>query len=120
MDADENPILILTHGDKLSMEERIDSQLKICEHLGLSETIGVYDIVCLSEYGFLADEFDPVTAYALTEAVFRALLISDQSHPPKKNLCDWAVLSLSLLMCFLGAFIGRFFSKVGQRRKVRL
>lgn len=67
--ADENPILILTHGDKLSMEDRIDSRLKICEHLGISETAGVYDIVCLTEYGFLADEIDPVTAYALTEAV---------------------------------------------------
>lgn len=120
--CNENPILILTHGDKLSMEDRIDCRLKICEHLGISETAGVYDIVCLTEYGFLADEIDPVTAYALTETVYRALLISDRSHLPKKNLRDWAVLSLSLLMCFLAAFfafIARFFSKLGQRRKLR-
>ncbi|KAF5931422.1 hypothetical protein HYC85_032295 [Camellia sinensis] len=116
--CNENPILILTHGDKLPTEDRIDCRLKICEYLGVSETTGVYDIVCLTEYGFLADEFDPVTAYALTEAVYRALLISDRSHLPKKNLQDWAVLSLSWFMCFLGAFfafLAHFFSKLGQR-----
>ena len=116
--ADENPILILTHGDKLSTEERIDSRLKICQHLGVSETSGVYDIVCLTEFGFLADESDPITAYALCEAVYRALLISDRSHLPKKNFQDRAFLCLSWLVCLLGAFfslLGHIFSKVGHR-----
>ncbi|KAH7863633.1 hypothetical protein Vadar_020137 [Vaccinium darrowii] len=113
------PILILTHGDKLSTEERIDSRLKICEHLGISETTGVYDIVCLTEYGFLADESDPVTAYALTESIYRALLISDGSHLPKRNFGDCAFLILSWLMCFLGAvfaLLAHFFSKIGRKR----
>ncbi|XP_059664318.1 uncharacterized protein LOC132310109 [Cornus florida] len=116
--SNENPILILTHGDKLSTEDRIDSRLKICEHLGVSESNGVYDIVCFTEYGFLADESDPVTTYALTEAVYRAMLISDRGHLPKRNLKDWAVLLLSWLMCFVGAifaFLGQFFSTLGQR-----
>ncbi|XWS31783.1 hypothetical protein CRYUN_Cryun23aG0105700 [Craigia yunnanensis] len=61
-----------------------------------SKTNGVYDIVCLTEYGFLVEESDPVSAYALTEAVYRALLISDRGHFPKKKFQDWALL---ILLC---------------------
>ncbi|XP_059625624.1 uncharacterized protein LOC132268796 [Cornus florida] len=122
--SNENPILILTHGDKLSTEDRIDSRLKICEHVGVSETTGVYDIVCVTEYGFVADEFDPVTAYALTEAVYRALLISDRGQLPKRNYQDWTMLLLSWLMCSIGvffAFLAQVFSKLGgQRDKFKL
>lgn len=117
MIADENPILILTHGDKLSTEDRIDARIKICEHLGVSETTGAYDIVCLSEYGFLADEVDPVTAYALTEAVYRALLISDRSHLPKTRLQDWIFPALSWFLSSVGAFfalLAHFFYKLSR------
>ncbi|CAN6561611.1 unnamed protein product [Malus baccata var. baccata] len=104
---DESTILILTHGDMLTTEERIEGRLKICECLGVSETSGVYDIVtCLSEYGFLAEESDPVSAYALSEAVYMALLLSDRTHSPKKTLGDWAVLILSSIMCFLASIFG--------------
>lgn len=119
--ADENPLLILTHGDMLSTEERIEGRLKICEWLGISETTGVYDIVCLTQYGYLAEESDPVTAYALSEAVYRALLISDRGHCPKKNTWDWAVLILSWIMCFFGtffAFLANLCTKLGQRDKL--
>ncbi|CAK9180156.1 unnamed protein product [Ilex paraguariensis] len=119
----EDPILILTHGDKLSMEDRIDGRLKICEYLGIMETTGVYDIVCITEYGLLAEEFDPISAYALTEAVYRALLMSDRSHLPKRRIWDWAVLVLSFFMCCLGAFfafLAHFFNKLGQRDKLKL
>ncbi|KAK9282477.1 hypothetical protein L1049_005395 [Liquidambar formosana] len=121
--CNENPILILTHGDLLSTEERIEARLKVCEFLGVSETTGVYDIVCLTEYGFLADESDPVSAYALTEAVYRALLISDRGHLPKKNFQDWALLILSWLMCLMGAlfaFLAHLFSKLSQIEKLKL
>jgi hypothetical protein len=120
--ADENPILILTHGDLLTTEERMDMRLRLCERLGISETNGVYDIVCLTEYGFLAEESDPVTAYALAEAVYRALLISDRGHSPKKNLQDWALFVLSWLMCFMGAlfsFLADLCSKLGQRDRLK-
>ncbi|XP_024173642.1 uncharacterized protein LOC112179456 isoform X2 [Rosa chinensis] len=69
----------------------------------VSETTGVYDIVCLTEYGFLAEESDPVSAYALTEAVYRALLISDRTHLPKKTHQDWALIVLSWIMCFIAS-----------------
>ena len=120
--ADENPILILTHGDLLPTEERIDIRLRLCEHLGISVTNGVYDIVCLTEYGFLAEESDPVTAYALAEAVYRALLISDRGHLPKKNLQECAVCLLSWLMCFMGAifaFLADLCSKLGRRDRLK-
>jgi hypothetical protein len=119
--ADENPLLILTHGDMLSTEERIDGRLKICEWLDVSETTGAYDIVCLTEYGYLAEESDPVTAYALSEAVYRTLLISERGHFPKKNVWDWAVLILSWLMCFFAAFfafLADVCSKLGQKEKL--
>lgn len=122
MAADEDPFLILTHGDLLSTEERIEGRLKICEWLGVSETTGVYDIVCLTEYGYLAEESDPVTAYALTEAVYRGLLISDWGHFPKKNLWDWAALILSWLMCFFAVFftfLADICSKLGQRDRLK-
>ncbi|XWS46588.1 hypothetical protein CRYUN_Cryun14cG0081200 [Craigia yunnanensis] len=83
--SNENSLLILTHGDLLSTEEWIDGRLKICECSDISETNGVDDIVCLTEYGFLVEESDTVSAYALTEAVYRALLISDRGHFSKKN-----------------------------------
>jgi hypothetical protein len=105
----------------LSTEERIDGRLKICKWLDVSETTGVYDIVCLTEYGYLAEESDPVTAYALTEAVYRALLISDRGHFPKKNMWDWGVVILSWVMCFFAAFFGclaDICSKLGQKEKL--
>lgn len=123
MGADENPILIMTHGDLLSTEERIKIRLTVCEYLGISESSGVYDIVCLTEYGFLADESDPVTSYALCEAVYRALLISDRGHLPKRSLLDLIILCLSVLMCYLAAFfafLAQFFSKLGQANKFKL
>ena len=96
-------MLILTHGDMLSDEERIEGRLKICEFVGASESSGVYDIVCLTEYGFLAEQSDPVSAYALIEAVYRALLISDRTHLPMKTPHDWGLHVLSLVMCFLAS-----------------
>lgn len=121
--SNESPLLILTHGDMLSTEERIDGRLKICEWLGISETTGVYDIVCLTEYGYLAEESDPVTAYALSEAVYRALLVSDRGHFPKRNIWDWTVLILSWLLCFFAAFftfLADVCSNLGQRDKPKL
>ena len=123
MAADENPLLILTHGDLLSTEERIDGRMKICECLDISETNGVYDIVCLTEYGFLVEESDPVSTYALTEAVYRALLISDRGHFPKKKFQDRALLILLWLMRFIGvcfAFLADVCSKLGQKEKLRM
>ncbi|PPR99295.1 hypothetical protein GOBAR_AA21367 [Gossypium barbadense] len=120
--SNENPLLILTHGDLLSTEERIDGRMKICEHLEISETNGVYDILCLNEYGFPVEESDPVSAYALTEAVYRALLISDRSHFPKMKFKDWAMLILLWLMRFMGfcfAFLADVCSNLGKRQKLR-
>ncbi|XP_050377690.1 uncharacterized protein LOC126794937 [Argentina anserina] len=119
---DEKPILILTHGDMLSTEERIEARLKICGCVGVSETTGVYDIVCLTEYGFLAEESDPISAYALAEAVYRALLISDRTHLPKKTHQDWALLVLSWIVCFIAslfALIAEICFKLGGRGRQR-
>lgn len=122
LNADENPILILTHGDKLTTEDRIDARIKICEYLGVSEITGVYDIFCLSEYGFVADEVDTVTAYAVTEAIYKALLISDRSHLPKTRRIDRMVSALSWFLwsiASLFALISRFFYKLGHMGKTR-
>ncbi|GMH27825.1 hypothetical protein Nepgr_029668 [Nepenthes gracilis] len=123
-----NPILILTQGDKLPADERIDGRLKICESLGISETMGVYDISCVTEYGVAPEVFDPVAAYSLAEAVYMALLISDGSHLPKHTFKDTAFCFLSWFVCFLGtwlcsflaalfAFLAQFFSDLGHRNK---
>lgn len=97
------PLLILTHGDKLSTEARIDSRLKICEFLGVSESSGAYDVVCVTEYGFLADEYDPISGFAVSEAVYRGLLVSDKGHLPKQRFLDWAILVFVWLMSGLAA-----------------
>lgn len=118
--ADQNPILVLTHGDKLNAEERLDARMKICQFLGISETSGVYDIACLTECGVVAEECDPVTAYALTEAVYRALLVSDMSHLPRKNFKDKLSYMVSWVLLLIGsffAFLARVFS--GPSRKHR-
>ncbi|KAL9661070.1 hypothetical protein QQ045_025889 [Rhodiola kirilowii] len=54
--SSENSILVLTHGDLLPAEGRITARLKICEFLGVPETLGAYDIPCLTEQGILAEE----------------------------------------------------------------
>ncbi|KAG9143971.1 hypothetical protein Leryth_024780 [Lithospermum erythrorhizon] len=64
---DENPILILTHGDLLNSGDRISSRVKICEYLGISEITGSYDIACVTDQGILPEELDPVTAFSVTE-----------------------------------------------------
>ncbi|KAL0376388.1 UNVERIFIED_CONTAM: hypothetical protein Scaly_0756400 [Sesamum calycinum] len=118
--SNESPILILTHGDTLNAEERINSRLKICEYLGIPETSGAYDIPCLTEQGILAEQSDPVTAFALTEAVFRALLQSDRTHLPKWNFKDWLIWFLSWTMCCLASFfavLADFFSRFGHHDK---
>ncbi|XP_049407785.1 uncharacterized protein LOC125871230 [Solanum stenotomum] len=118
-----NPILILTHGDKLSTEDRIDCRLKICKHLGTSETNGIYDIVCVTEYGLLADEYDPISAYSVTEAVYRSLLISDRAQLVKKTFKDWALFALSCLMCFIAsifACLAQLFNVLAQKHKGKL
>ncbi|XP_019708598.1 uncharacterized protein [Elaeis guineensis] len=101
--CNDNPILVLTHGDELTAEERINTRVRVCEYLGVSETVGVYDVACVNEHGCV-DEADPVTAYAVAEAVYRALLVSDRGHPPKPNVKDWLILVLSWAMCALSAF----------------
>ncbi|CAI9776204.1 unnamed protein product [Fraxinus pennsylvanica] len=83
--CNENPMLILTHGDTLNAEDRINGRLKICEYLGIPETTGAYDIPCLTEQGILPDESDPVTSFAMTEAICRALLQSDRTFIPKRK-----------------------------------
>ncbi|KAK4750375.1 hypothetical protein SAY87_027824 [Trapa incisa] len=115
----ENPILIMTHGDMLQPEERLEARLKLSELLGVSEATGLYDVVCLTEYGFLAEESDPVTAFAISEAIYRALLVSDRTHAPKRRLGDWAIMVLSWLLCFFGAvfsLLAEFCRKLGQGR----
>ncbi|KAJ4954874.1 hypothetical protein NE237_011657 [Protea cynaroides] len=115
--CNENPVLIMTHGDMMSTEERMEGRIKICEYLGVSETNGVYDIVCLSEHGILANGSDPVTAYALTEAVYRALMVSDRNHLPKRNIKDWVLLVVTWLMYALSCFfavLAFLFSKLSR------
>ncbi|KAK8636079.1 hypothetical protein V6N13_004789 [Hibiscus sabdariffa] len=108
---------------KTIMEERIDCKLKICECLDSSETDRVYDIVCLTEYRFLIEEVDPVSPYALTEVVYRALLISDKGHIPRKKFQDWALLILAWLVCSVGvcfSFVADICSKLGEKKKLRM
>ncbi|KAL1548151.1 hypothetical protein AAHA92_16424 [Salvia divinorum] len=116
----ENPILILTHGDILSAEDRIGARLKICEYLGIPETSGAYDVACLTEKGILVEDCDPVTAFALTEAVYRALLQSDRSHLPKRKFVDLIIMFLLWIMSCIATFfaiLAHFFSKFGHHDK---
>ncbi|XP_073126337.1 uncharacterized protein [Henckelia pumila] len=117
--ANENPILILTHGDTLNAEDRINGRLKICEYLGIHETTGAYDIPCLTEQGILVEESDPVTAFALTEAVYRALLQSDRTHLPKMKFLDYIILVFFWIMWCTASFfavLARLFSKFGHHQ----
>lgn len=118
--SNENPILILTHGDSLSPNDRIEGRVKICEYLGIPETSGAYDVACLTEQGILAEECDPVTAFAVTEGVYRALLISDRSHLPKRKFKDSIIMFWSWIMCCIASFfaiLANFFSKFGHQKK---
>lgn len=115
-----SPILILTHGDMLKAEERISSRLRICEYVGIPENTGAYDIACLSEQGILPAESDPVTAFALTEAIYRSLILSDRSHLPKRKFLDWITMFLSWILCsiaFFFALLARFLAGFSHHNK---
>ncbi|XP_019180049.1 PREDICTED: uncharacterized protein LOC109175267 [Ipomoea nil] len=118
--SNEKPMLILTHGDILTAEERVETRLKLCESLGISETTGAYDIACLSESGIPAEEGDPVSAFALTEAVYRSLLQSDRTHLPKRKFKDWVLAFASWVLCCFSSFfamLANFFSRFGGNNK---
>ncbi|XP_074563425.1 uncharacterized protein LOC141820045 [Curcuma longa] len=115
----ESPVLVLTHGDKLSPEERMAAREKVCAYLGVSETKGAYDISCLNEYGAAVEEMDPATSYAVGEAVFRALAAADRNHRPRIRPEDWLLLVVSWLMCGLAAifaFLSSCCAKIGKRK----
>ncbi|KAG5251876.1 ATP binding protein [Salix suchowensis] len=78
-------------------------------------------IVCLTEHGFLAEESDPATASAVTDAVYRALLISDRRHFPQKKLQDWAAFLFSGLVCLMGVLFAFLVicSKLGRRGRLQ-
>ncbi|KAL1548152.1 hypothetical protein AAHA92_16425 [Salvia divinorum] len=123
--SNENPILILTHGDTLSPEDRIKGRLQICEYMGIPETNGVYDIPCLTEQWVLAEDSDPISAYALTEAVYKALLQADRAHPPKWRFKEWTTFifawtmwCLASLFSFLAQIFGRFGNCDGRLRNM--
>lgn len=121
--VDENPILVLTHGDLLTPDERITARLKICEFLGIPETSGAYDIPCLTEQGILPEEADPVTSYALCELVYRALMQADRSHLPKRKARDWIMLIFSRIMWCIGslfAILAYLFAKMSKKHKLRV
>ncbi|WOK94695.1 hypothetical protein Cni_G03400 [Canna indica] len=118
INSSEGPILVLTHGDKLSPEERVEARVKVCGYLGVSETSGVYDTSCLNEYGAAVDEMDPTTSYAVAEAVFRALVVGDRSHRPKTRIKDWPWLALCWLMSAMAAFFAFLSSCCSQLGKV--
>lgn len=106
----------------LSTEDRIISRLRICEYMGISEISGAYDIACLTEQGILPDESDAVTAFALTEAVYRSLMLSDRCHLPKKRFKDWTLLLLSWVMYCIASifgFLANLFSKFDQKYNLK-
>ncbi|KAI3853828.1 hypothetical protein MKW92_047433 [Papaver armeniacum] len=103
-------------------KERIDGRIKICEFLGVSETSGAYDIVCLTEHGILAEESDPITAYALTEAIYRALIFSDRTHSPKSAFMDYFLDFLNLIICFVAGmftYLAHFFTQLADPSKLK-
>uniref|UniRef100_A0A7N0T2J7 Uncharacterized protein n=1 Tax=Kalanchoe fedtschenkoi TaxID=63787 RepID=A0A7N0T2J7_KALFE len=121
--SNENPILVLTHGDQLPAEERVTARLKICEFLGVPGTSGAYDIPCLTEQGILPEEADPVTSYALSELVYRVLMQADRSHLPKRKVKDWIMLVFSWIMCCIGSFfamLAYLFARMSKKHKLKM
>lgn len=121
--SNDNPLLVLTHGDKLKPDDRILSRIKICEYLGISETTGTYDIACLTENGISPEESDPVTAFAVTEAIYRTLIQSDRTHLPKRRPLDWMLLCLSWVMCVISSFfalLAYVFSKMAKKHNLKM
>ncbi|OWM88082.1 hypothetical protein CDL15_Pgr016655 [Punica granatum] len=75
-----------------------------------------------SIWGILPEESDPVTAFALAEAIYRALIQSDRTHLPKRKAIDWVLLFLSWIMCSIASFfavLAYIFSKLGRKNKLK-
>ncbi|MQM15669.1 hypothetical protein Taro_048618 [Colocasia esculenta] len=118
--AGEDPVLVLTHGDELSAEERVEGRLRVCEALGVSPAGGAYDIACLNEQGLPVEELDPVTSYSLAEVVYKALLTADRGYTPRRRSKEWVLCFLSWIMWSLSAlfaFLSYCCSKLAQRHQ---
>lgn len=121
--CNESPMLILTHGDELTAEQRLQARVLICESLGIPEALASYDVVCLNEHGVAAEDADPISAYAVAEAVYRALLFADRNHPPKNTFADRALAALQWLIGWIAAFfafLARFFSQLANKHHGKL
>ncbi|KAG9157108.1 hypothetical protein Leryth_026902 [Lithospermum erythrorhizon] len=101
--------------------DRISSRVKICEYLGISEITGSYDIACVTDQGILPEELDPVTAFSVTETIYRALIQADITHQPKSDIIQYLVRIFCCIMYWIGAFfaaLARFFWNFTHKHKL--
>ncbi|GAA0146014.1 hypothetical protein LIER_06064 [Lithospermum erythrorhizon] len=76
---------------------------------------------CVTDQGILPEELDPVTAFSVTETIYRALIQADITHQPKSDIIQYLVRIFCCIMYWIGAFfaaLARFFWNFTRKHKL--
>ncbi|XP_009348367.2 uncharacterized protein LOC103940015 isoform X1 [Pyrus x bretschneideri] len=94
---DDKPLLVVTHGDLLSLDERARVRVHLGELLGIPPTTQIFDIPVESS--------DAVTQLTIVDMIRYSLEHAEKNLPRKRKVETLSLLSCMLLLLFLSIAI---------------
>ncbi|KAM1346138.1 hypothetical protein PS2_035198 [Malus domestica] len=93
---DDKPLLVVTHGDLLSLDERARVRVHLGELLGIPPTTQIFDI---------PESSDAVTQLTIVDMIRYSLEHAEKNLPRKRKVETLSLLSCMLLLIFLSIAI---------------
>ncbi|CAN6554274.1 unnamed protein product [Malus baccata var. baccata] len=90
---DDKPLLVVTHGDLLSLDERARVRVHLGELLGIPPTTQIFDIPVESS--------DPVTELTIVDMIRYSLEHAEKNLPRRRKVDTLSLLPCMLLLIFL-------------------
>ncbi|XP_068323746.1 uncharacterized protein [Pyrus communis] len=90
---DDKPLLVVTHGDLLSLDERARVRVHLGELLGIPPTTQIFDIPVESS--------DPVTKLTIVDMIRYSLEHAEKNLPRRRKVDTLSLLPCMLLLIFL-------------------
>ncbi|TQD87864.1 hypothetical protein C1H46_026567 [Malus baccata] len=89
---DDKPLLVVTHGDLLSLDERARVRVHLGELLGIPPTTQIFDI---------PESSDPVTELTIVDMIRYSLEHAEKNLPRRRKVDTLSLLPCMLLLIFL-------------------
>ncbi|XP_068323747.1 uncharacterized protein [Pyrus communis] len=89
---DDKPLLVVTHGDLLSLDERARVRVHLGELLGIPPTTQIFDI---------PESSDPVTKLTIVDMIRYSLEHAEKNLPRRRKVDTLSLLPCMLLLIFL-------------------